>query len=215
MLIGGVMKLKKWLKNNYNLLIIFVTIIIFLIFLWNVVSIEIMEEDTIIYNFISKHFMNDISTSIFKVITNLSGELFLIVLTFILIVFIKNKKIKLAIPINLIIIVILNLILKNIVQRPRPTEFRLIEEKGYSFPSGHSMISMAFYGLLIYLIYRYVKNKKLKYTLITLLSILIFLIGVSRIYLGVHYASDVIAGFCISLSYLMIYTNILKKWVLK
>ena len=215
MLIGGVMKLKKWLKNNYNLLIIFVTIIIFLIFLWNVVSIEIMEEDTIIYNFISKHFMNDISTSIFKVITNLSGELFLIVLTFILIVFIKNKKIKLAIPINLIIIVILNLILKNIVQRPRPTEFRLIEEKGYSFPSGHSMISMAFYGLLIYLIYRYIKNKKLKYTLITLLSILIFLIGVSRVYLGVHYASDVIAGFCISLSYLMIYTNILKKWVLK
>lgn len=215
MLIGGVMKLKKWLKNNYNLLIIFVTIIIFLMFLWNVVSIEIMEEDTIIYNFISKHFMNDITTSIFKVITNLSGELFLIVLTIILIIFIKNKKIKLVIPINLIIIAILNLILKNIVQRPRPTEFRLVEEKGYSFPSGHSMISMAFYGLLIYLIYRYVKNKKLKYTLITLLSILIFLIGVSRIYLGVHYASDVIAGFCISLSYLMIYTNILKKWVLK
>ena len=215
MLIGGVMKLKKWLKNNYNLLIIFVTIIIFLMFLWNVVSIEIMEEDTIIYNFISKHFMNDISTSIFKVITNLSGELFLIVLTIILIIFIKDKKIKLTVPINLIIVVILNLILKNIVQRPRPTEFRLIEEKGYSFPSGHSMISMAFYGLLIYLIYRYVKNKKLKYTLITLLSILIFLIGVSRIYLGVHYASDVIAGFCISLSYLMIYTNILKKWVLK
>ena len=209
------MKFKKWLKNNYNLLIIFVTIIIFLMFLWNVVSVEIMEEDTLIYNFISKYFMNDISTSIFKVITNLSGELFLIVLTIILIIFIKDKKIKLAIPINLIIIVILNLILKNIVQRPRPTEFRLIEEKGYSFPSGHSMISMAFYGLLIYLIYRYVKNRKLKYTFITLLSILIFLIGVSRVYLGVYYASDVIAGFCISLSYLMIYTNILKRWVLK
>ena len=47
---GDVMKLKKWLKNNYNLLIIFITIIIFLMFLWNVVSVEIMEEDTLIYN---------------------------------------------------------------------------------------------------------------------------------------------------------------------
>ena len=206
------MKFKKWLKNNYNLLIIFISTIIFLIFLWNVASFGIMKEDKLIYNFISKYLMNDISTSIFKVITKLSGELFLIVLTFILIVFIKNKKIKLAIPINLIIICILNLTLKNIVQRPRPTEFRLIEEKGYSFPSGHSMISMAFYGLLIYLIYKYIKNKKLKCILIIFLSILILL---SRIYLGVHYASDVIAGFCISLSYLMIYTNILKKWVLK
>ncbi len=209
------MKFKKWLKNNYNLLIIFISTIIFLIFLWNVASFGIMKEDKLIYNFISKYLMNDISTSIFKVITKLSGELFLIVLTFILIVFIKNKKIKLAIPINLIIICILNLTLKNIVQRPRPTEFRLIEEKGYSFPSGHSMISMAFYGLLIYLIYKYIKNKKLKCILIIFLSILILLIGISRIYLGVHYASDVIAGFCISLSYLMIYTNILKKWVLK
>ena len=101
------------------------------------------------------------------------------------------------------------------MQRPRPSKFQIISEKGYSFPSGHSMVSMAFYGLLIYLIYKYIKNKKLKYSLIVTLSILIFLIGISRIYLGVHYASDVIAGFCISLSYLMIYINVLKKWVLK
>ena len=93
------------------------------------------------------------------------------------------------------------------MQRPRPTEFRIIEETGYSFPSGHSMISMAFYGYLIYLIYKYVENKNVKWILISLLSILICLIGISRIYLGVHYTSDVLGGFLISISYLVIYIS--------
>ena len=101
------------------------------------------------------------------------------------------------------------------MQRERPTEFRLIDEKGYSFPSGHSMVSMAYYGFLIYLIYKYVKNKKLKYILISGLILLIILIGTSRIYLGVHYTSDVIAGFLVSISYLILYTSIIKKYVLE
>lgn len=101
------------------------------------------------------------------------------------------------------------------MQRPRPTEFRIVEETGYSFPSGHSMVSMAFYGYLVYLIYKYVKNKYIKWTSITLLSILIFLIGISRIYLGVHYTSDVVGGFLISIAYLIIYINIMDKHVLE
>lgn len=105
--------------------------------------------------------------------------------------------------------------LKNTLKRPRPIDYRLIEETGYSFPSGHSMASMAFYGLLIYLIYRNVKNKYLKWTLICLLSVLIILIGISRIYLGVHYTSDVLAGFLVSLSYLIIYTNCIKEFILE
>ena len=82
--------------------------------------------------------------------------------------------------------------LKLIIQRPRPDEYRIIDASGYSFPSGHSMISMAFYGFIIYLICKYVNNKILKYFLIGLLGSLIILIGVSRVYLGVHYVSDVL-----------------------
>ena len=91
------------------------------------------------------------------------------------------------------------------------TEFRIIDESGYSFPSGHSIVSMAFYGFLIYLIYKNIQNKYLKWILCIILSILIILIGISRIYLGVHYASDVIGGFCFSIGYLVIFTKIIKK----
>lgn len=140
---------------------------------------------------------------------------FLVIITFILIIAIKNKKIKIAIALNIIIEPILNTTLKNIFARPRPMGYRLIEETGYSFPSGHSMASMAFYGLLIYLIYKNVKNKYLKWTLILVLSVLIILIGFSRIYLGVHYTSDVLGGFLISLSYLIIYTSCIKEYILE
>ena len=77
------------------------------------------------------------------------------------------------------------------------------------------MISMAFYGFLIYLSIKYLKNKKLKIILLTLLSVLIIFIGISRIYLGVHYTSDVLAGFMISLCYLIIYTSLVKKYIIE
>ena len=73
------------------------------------------------------------------------------------------------------------------------------------------MVSMAFYGFLIYLIYKNVKNKYLKWISITILSLLITLIGISRIYLGVHYTSDVLGGFLISISYLIVFTNFLPR----
>ena len=162
---------------------------------------------------VSTFLISDFATPIAKFITNLGGAIFLIGLTALLIILTKNKKIGQSILVNLAIVTGLNQLLKRILQRPRPTEFRIVEETGYSFPSGHSMVSMAFYGYLIYLIYKYVENKYIKWSLICLLSCLVILIGTSRIYLGVHYTSDVLGGFLISISYLVIYISAVNKFL--
>lgn len=208
-------KLKEVIIKNWKWIVLFVCIIGFLQMAENVFNKEIMKRDVIGYELVSKYLISDFATPIAKVITELGGAMFLILITCFLFVLIKNKKIGISIIFNLSIITMLNVLLKRIVQRPRPEEFRIINETGYSFPSGHSMVSMAFYGYLIYLIYKNFKNKYLKWFLITVLGSLIISIGISRIYLGVHYTSDVLSGFLISISYLIIYVSMVEKIVFK
>ena len=205
----------KFIKNNWRWMLLFICLIGFLALAEEVFHQEIMNGDIVGYDIVSKLFKFNVSTPIAKFITNFGGAIFVISLTTILFFVIKDKKIGISIIANLGIVTILNQIIKFIMQRPRPTEFRIIEETGYSFPSGHSMVSLAFYGYLVYLIYKYINNKHLKRTLIIILSILICVIGVSRIYLGVHYTSDVLGGFLISLAYLIIYIELVNKFVLE
>lgn len=73
------------------------------------------------------------------------------------------------------------------------------------------MVAIGFYGFLIYLIYKKIENKKIKYPLIGLLTVLILLIGISRIYLGVHYATDVLGGFIIGFIYLTLFIKYMYK----
>lgn len=202
---------KEFIKKNLKWVVLFICLVGFLALAEDVFNKEIMNGDIIGYKLISTFLISDFVTPIAKFITNFGGAIFLSIATVMLFLLIKNKKIGLSIISNIVIITVLNQLLKRILQRSRPTEFRIVEETGYSFPSGHSMVSMAFYGYLIYLIYRYIKNKYVKWTLITILSILICLIGISRIYLGVHYTSDVLGGFLISISYLVVYISSIKK----
>lgn len=202
---------KEYIKKNLKWVVLFICLVGFLALTEDVFNKEIMQGDIIGYKMISTFLISDFVTPIAKFITNFGGAVFLSIATIALLLLIKNKKIGLSIFSNIVIITILNQLLKKILRRPRPTEFRIVEETGYSFPSGHSMVSMAFYGYLIYLIYRYIKNKYIKWSLIVLLSILICLIGISRIYLGVHYTSDVLGGFLLSISYLVVYISLIKK----
>lgn len=208
-------KVKEFIINNFKWIILFICLIGFLALAEDVFNKEIMNGDIIGYKFISTFLISDFATPIAKFITNFGGAIFIAVVAIFLAIIIKNKKIGISIFANLVIITGVNQLLKRILQRPRPTEYRIIQETGYSFPSGHSMISMAFYGYLIYLIYKHVKNKYIKWISISLLSILICLIGISRIYLGVHYTSDVLGGFLISISYLVIYISAVNKFLME
>lgn len=170
--------------------------------------------DDSIYNLIIK-MLNTNVTAIMTFISYLGSAVTVITLSIGFIFLFKNKKYPKFIILNLVLVFLLNKILKLIVARPRPQVLRLVLENGYSFPSGHSMVSMGFYGFLIYLTYINVKNKKIKYPLIVFLGMLILLIGISRIYLGVHYATDVIGGFIIGFIYLVVFIKYLYNKKIK
>jgi undecaprenyl-diphosphatase len=107
---------------------------------------------------------------------------------------------------------ILNGLLKQFFQRARPEFHRLIEIGGYSFPSGHAMNALAFYGVLAFLLWRHMPNRIGRAILILFSSLFIILIGISRIYLGVHYPSDIIAGYCVSGFWLTVVIWLFQKY---
>lgn len=107
---------------------------------------------------------------------------------------------------------VFNIILKNFFKRQRPDIHRLISETGYSFPSGHSMGSFIFYGALLYMIIHYTRNKRRQTLAGIIIALLIFFIGLSRIYLGVHYPSDIIGGYTAGGAWLIICVMIYRYY---
>jgi undecaprenyl-diphosphatase len=101
--------------------------------------------------------------------------------------------------------------LKHLFARHRPTGQLLEEAKNFSFPSGHALMSVTFYGLLAYIVWHSVKNTTLKWTLIILLVLWILLIGTSRVYLRRHYYTDVMAGFAMGFLWLVISLKVIRQ----
>ncbi len=98
--------------------------------------------------------------------------------------------------------------LKMIIGRVRPPmEMRVIPLDNPSFPSGHSLIAMCFWGMCIYLLYRYVKNDALKWILIVLCGLMIPFTGFTRLWLGVHYPTDLLGGYLIGFIFVMLFAE--------
>ena len=106
---------------------------------------------------------------------------------------------------------LLNSLVKHLVQRPRPDVLHLVTEHGYSFPSGHSITSMFFYGLAIWLVWRHVDNQTVKWILTVLLAIPMLLIGPTRIYLGVHFPTDVLGAWCLAIAAIVLEIEIISS----
>ena len=195
--------------KKFSIFVVVLCLILFSVICYGVLSYDSLVIDTKVYSFIINNIMNDGLTPILKAITELGGVAFTVLAG--VLIFMFCKKNRWFITIDLVEVTLVNQVIKHIIRRPRPNVLRLVEESGYSFPSGHSMVSMAFYGIIIYLVYKNVSNKYLKWILIILLSLLILSIGFSRIYVGVHYFTDVAGGFLLGLAYLIIYINIYNK----
>lgn len=202
---------KRWI-------LVSVLAVLFLVILVSILMGRNLFIDNILIDFIFR-FRNDTNTNILKILT-LFGEKYVVLGIVIIIAGIlflaKYRKDSYMFLLNLFNIVVLNKGIKYLVRRDRPISTNwLVEEDGFSFPSGHSMLSIGVYGFLIFLIYK--SNLKLLYKriLITILSIIILIVGISRIYLGVHYPSDVLGGYIITTIYLVVFITVINVKVYK
>ena len=197
-------ELITYIKDNKKTIILYTSLFLFILITFAIFNNKITELDQSVHTHIL-NMRNDTLTNTLIIITNISSAYSLIVISILLLAILKKKKIPLLICLNLILSYAINATAKLIFTRPRPSGINLIEESGFSYPSGHAMISMAYFGFIAYLIYKNCKNNITKTLIIITLIITILTIGFSRIYLGVHYLSDVIGGFLLSIIYLIIY----------
>ena len=122
----------------------------------------------------------------------------------------RHRWYTLVVPVVALGGIALNLLLKSFYHRPRPL-LPLTAASGLSYPSGHAMLSVTFYGLLIHLVHRHVRRARvLRGVLTGLLVLLILLIGLTRVYLRVHYATDVLAGFVAGAVWLLVAIPLLR-----
>ena len=195
------------LNKDYLLYIFKILITLFLTACTLLAFVELVDElqdeelenfDNTVSAFIYQ-FRSDALTDFFLFITDFADRnAFLIglpLIAILLFIIWRNWSLTLQTAIVLTIAGLVNRVLKNYLSRARPSGDQLIEVSNQSFPSGHAMSAIAFYGFLIYIIWVLVKNKVLRISLTLLLTVFIFAIGISRVYLGVHYPSDIVAGY--------------------
>mgnify|MGYP001601149446 CR=1 FL=1 len=199
-------KLKKSSENN-QLFVIYIVLVFSLS--WIVIFLMFMEDtlelgrgiiDTQVITYVLS-VRNSQMNTFFKMVTKLGNVIPMIVLTLVIcliLFYYKKKKESLFYGINILGVWFVNEILKQIFRRQRPQGIQLLSVVDFSFPSGHAMVTMASIILLIYFVIKFIKNKEIAYLLSVLLFIYALLIGISRIYLGVHYFSDVIVGWIIA-----------------
>lgn len=152
-----------------------------------------------------------ILTRLMIFISEFCNMIFIFVVVLFLLLLVKEKTHKFLVVINTLGAYLLTGFIKLIFARPRPIIFMLVNEKSYSYPSGHALISTAFYGILAYLCYKNIENKYWKYISPFLLIILSIAISFSRLYLGVHYLTDVMTGILIGVIIILIEIKVIKK----
>lgn len=204
----------RLVRENLRLVLAAVAACIFIWLLEEVGEGELTKLDTGAYLLFVQTLRQPWLTPYMESISELAQPVALLVMLLAVEAFAPGRRPGACAAVNLVCAVALNVLLKQLVQRPRPDGFRLIAETGYSFPSGHSMVAMAFYGLLAWMVWHYERDRFVRWLCVIGFGLVIALIGISRIYLGVHYASDVIAGFCVSLIWLALYTKLVVPLML-
>ncbi len=202
-----ILRFIDFLKQSHISLVLFIEIIISVfislasLYLFLELGEEVLDKDillidSLVTNFIYS-FRSPLLNQVMMFFTSLGNGLALISMSIITILYIGAvRKKDVAIYLGILCSgAILNIILKFLYQRPRPENFPLIHENSLSFPSAHAMNSFVFFAALSYFIFRETNNKNVTLIISAISLFIVGLIGISRIYLGVHYPSDVLGGF--------------------
>lgn len=201
-------------KNNSWFYIGICTTILFLILSFSIVTNQsfINFFDKSVINLIAnKNQTNLIIAKKLTVIGNTSTITILALLLTIFLITIKKYYFSLFVVVTMTLANASNWIIKNTIKRPRPEVHHLVYASGYSFPSGHSLGSITLFGLLLIITLLLIKNKYLKVFLSLIFILAPLIIGYTRIYLHVHYPSDVLGGWLEGLSFLLIIYSIFKR----
>lgn len=192
-----------------------VTLTVLAIILFSVLAIAINADylsgfESWVYNKSVEH-MSEALTNVLKVITNIGGPIGVSIVCLVIYLVPKLRN-KVGIPVSLSVVssFTLNFVLKLCFARERPNILRLVSESSFSFPSGHAMVNMALYTILIIYTFKFLDNKKLKVPLIIGMTFLIAAIGFTRVYLGVHYAGDILGGWLLGFAVSMVIYMIMK-----
>ncbi|MBE5735599.1 MAG: phosphatase PAP2 family protein [Clostridiales bacterium] len=193
-------------------------------------AVGIQNVDISVYNFISS-IRGDATNAFFATFTHIAGKFvtigMVIIFAFLLLnrdkssykQYVRNEKwnnfINLIMPwlifaLSVLLVTILFFVIKAVFARPRPVDWFLVDEDGFSFPSGHTSTAVAMFGAIALLVHNSTNKKWVKYTMWTVCALTIILVGVSRIFLGVHYFTDVVAGLLLGVVVLCIASIVIK-----
>ena len=170
---------------------------------------KIIIFDYKVFDFMSKH-VNTFLTIMFKILTFMGNFYIPCLILVCILVFYKNKWYFLLPAACYGLSGIIVYVAKLLTARPRPIDAMIKMPTTYSFPSGHTLTSIVFYVMLVYVL-TFKMDKDKRHRLMVLMLILALLIATSRIYLGVHYFSDVIGGIIIAILCVFIFTNIIRN----
>lgn len=211
----GLRSFGELIRANKRTLIVLGAAILFLFVLMDVMGDDIAHLDSTAYVFFVLHLRRTWLTPIMQSFSGIASPVVLAVMILVVEAFAPGRRPGICAGINLVLSVGLCLVLKEIVQRERPAEsIRLVSETGYSFPSGHSMVAMAFFGFLMWMVLHYEEDRIVKILCTLGFACVILLIGMSRVYLGVHYLSDVLAGFLVTVVWLGFFTRTIAPLLL-
>lgn len=199
--------MKEFIKVNKYYLITIILMLLTFILVKKHFSYELLTLDTSIHDKLLTLYHTDFLNYIMR-FTSLLGSVYFYIIV-LLIVLIKSKIYFKLTVVPLITSYITNMTFKLIINRNRPLTWIVTPPLDPSFPSGHTICSVVFYGIIIYLL-KNIKNNNLRLTLRILLTILIILIGISRLYLGVHFLSDVLTAYLLGILILTMFIRYYK-----